>query len=533
MWIHLLQFNRSWQAVFPKEIADFFKQMPELSVLFPILISSWIIGRYVPNLLRFLLSKFLSKSKLGIYDKIVVPVLPALRSAGMLFILYFSLHWLASFKTEFTVGHSSLYQAILLFLEISLTLVIAWLFSRLSQRFFRVYAVQILRKMGQEADDVLLVFENLANVAIGLIVALAFARFQQVDIPVPVTRVALVIISAIASVLLGRYTPLVARTLVLKFASQRANELYRNIIEPASAPLSIGGTVILISFSFSWLEQYSIYKPIRFFSDFVVVTSIAWLAARICQQLVRIYAVNLLKRFDKEADDLLLVFENIINFLIFIIAVLAFAQSQSLNLVGFLASLGIASAAVVFASQRILEQLLSTIVLYLDRPFVTGDYIRLKNGNIGRVESIGLRSTKIRTSAQNTLFIVPNSNLVDTEIENLTRAKKLMVMLYLDFSKSLDEPERALVKQVVKEGTDTVFGIDPGSTSVSFIERENSEPSQARVTFFILGSNEGSLQLRKRLLETSNAILSRRLRNLNIDFIMNEPTVYVESKITL
>ena len=78
-----------------------------------------------------------------------------------------------------------------------------------------------------------------------------------------------------------------------------------------------------------------------------------------------------------------------------------------------------------------------------------------------------------------------------------------------------------------------VFGIDPGSTSISFVDREKLKTSQARVTFFILGSSENSIQLRKRLLETANMVISERLKNFNIEFTMKEPTVYVESQITL
>lgn len=131
--------------------------------------------------------------------------------------------------------------------------------------------------------------------------------------------------------------------------------------------------------------------------------------------------------------------------------------------------LGIAGVAVAFASQKTLEQLLGTIVLYLDRPFVPGEYIRLQRsqqipeGLFGRVESIGLRSTKIRTAAKSTLFIVPNSILANLEIENITRGKKVMVLLYIDFLKFLEEREQALVQQVIANSTNSLFGIDPGS----------------------------------------------------------------------
>jgi hypothetical protein len=53
------------------------------------------------------------------------------------------------------------------------------------------------------------------------------------------------------------------------------------------------------------------------------------------------------------------------------------------------------------------------------------------------------------------------------------------------------------------------------------------------VTFFILGSNEDSTQLRKRLLEVANEKISKQLVNYGIEFKMNEPTIYVDSPVPI
>ncbi|HHP7246182.1 MAG TPA: mechanosensitive ion channel family protein, partial [Elainellaceae cyanobacterium] len=140
---------------------------------------------------------------------------------------------------------------------------------------------------------------------------------------------------------------------------------------------------------------------------------------------------------------------------------------------------------------------------------------------------------KVRASAKNTLFIYPNSTLISMEIENITRAKKVMVLLYLDFGQMLDDESCALVREVVSESTNSVFGIDPGSTNISFIPNNASKASRARVTFFILGSSENSIQLRKRLLELANQTISEKLASFGIEFKTQDPTVYVESPVTI
>ncbi len=341
--------------------------------------------------------------------------------------------------------------------------------------------------------------------------------------------------------LVGRYTPSFVRIVIQRFAPQQVASIYNNLIEPIRSLFKIAGTLILISLSLSWIEEYtSFYKFFAPLVDLAVIISLAWLASRLFRQFIRVYGIELVRKFGREVDELLLVFETLANVIIGFIAVLAFAQSQQFNLIGLLTGLGIGGLAVAFAAQKTLEQLLGTIVLYLDRPFIPGEYIRLqKSGQIpeglfGRVESIGIRSTKIRTAAKSTLFIIPNSILANLEIENITRGKKVMVLLYLDFLHFLAEKEQALVQQVIVESTNSLFGIDPGSTSITFLNhRSPKETTRTRVTFFILGSSDNSLQLRKRLLELANEKISKKLNNHGIEFTMQEPTIYVESPVTI
>ncbi|WP_373530510.1 mechanosensitive ion channel family protein [Nostoc sp.] len=359
------------------------------------------------------------------------------------------------------------------------------------------------------------------------------------------SRLGVFLFFIVLSLLIGRYTPTFLRIIIRRFAPQQVASIYDNLIDPIRNLFKITGTLILISFSLVWIAEYeSIYRFISPLVDLAVIVSIAWLCSSLFRQFIRVYGIEILRKFGREVDELLLVFETFANVIIGFIAVLAFAQSQQFNLVGLLTGLGIGGLAIAFAAQKTLEQLLGTIVLYLDRPFIPGEYIRLQKsqqiseGLFGRVESIGIRSTKIRTAATSTLFIIPNSILANLEIENITRGKKVMVLLYLDFLDLLEDPERALVEQVIVESTNSLFGIDPGSTSITFLTHNNADNAEkqitrTRVTFFILGSSDNSLQLRKRLLELANEKISKKLVTNGIKFTMQEPTVYVESPVTI
>lgn len=124
--------------------------------------------------------------------------------------------------------------------------------------------------------------------------------------------------------------------------------------------------------------------------------------------------------------------------------------------------------------------------------------------------------------------------MASADIENITRGKKVMVLLYLDFARQLEKSEQALLDKVIKESTNTLFGIDPNSTKISLFPHEDDpQKVRARVSFFILGSNENSLEFRKRLLELANDSISKKLESHNIQFTMQEPTLYLDSPVPI
>lgn len=346
------------------------------------------------------------------------------------------------------------------------------------------------------------------------------------------------LVLVLLSVLVGQYFPNILGSLIHRFLPKRIKGIYDGLIDPIQNTLKTAATLVFIALSLNSLQAYQgVYALLRFLVDLAVTISVAWFLSRLFRQFVRIYGIELIRRFGQEVDEMLLVAETVANVLIGFFAVLAFARNR-FDLLGLMAGLGLGGLAIAFAAQKTLEQLIGTIVLYLDRPFIPGEYIRidsslLPNGLYGRVESIGLRSTKIRTAAKGTLVIIPNSTLASLEIENITRGKKVMVLLYLDFAKFLTDAEQALVQQVVTEGTNSLFGIDPGSTNVTILDDAEKQASRARITFFILGSTENSVQLRKRLLELGNETIYSQLIAQGIDCAVQEPAVYVESPIPI
>lgn len=340
------------------------------------------------------------------------------------------------------------------------------------------------------------------------------------------------------SLILGKLFPQVLHKIVRRFSSQKIFKTYENLVNSLEGIIRIIVTLILVSFCLYFIQEYpGFHSFLKFFLDLSIAVSIAVFISRLFRNFLHVYGIELVRKVGLEVDELLLVFETIANVIIGFVVAVAFAQSQNVNLVGLVAGLGIGGIAVAFAAQKTLEQVFGTIVIYLDRPYVPGEYIRVHLSSQGilfaRVEAIGLRSTKLRTLAKSTLVIVPNSVMSSADIENVTRGKKVMVLLYLDFPRSLDKPEQALLEKVIKESTNSLFGIDPNSTKIHLFDHEDSPGVRARVSFFIFGSNENSIDFRKRLLELANDSISKKLLSYGMEFTMQEPTLYLESPVPI
>jgi MscS family membrane protein len=106
---------------------------------------------------------------------------------------------------------------------------------------------------------------------------------------------------------------------------------------------------------------------------------------------------------------------------VIITALLIALQSLGYSISGVLAFGGIGGIAVGFAAKDLLANFFGGLMVYLDRPFAVGDWVRSPDKNIeGTVEEIGWRLTRIRTFDKRPLY-VPNATFAQISVENPSR----------------------------------------------------------------------------------------------------------------
>ncbi len=165
---------------------------------------------------------------------------------------------------------------------------------------------------------------------------------------------------------------------------------------------------------------------------------------------------------------------------VIITATLVVLQSLGYSVSGVMAFGGIGGIAVGFAAKDLLANFFGGLMVFLDRPFAVGDWVRSPDRDIeGTVEHIGWRLSRIRTFDKRPLY-VPNSIFNNIVVENPSRMSHRRIyehlgIRYADVGQM--EPIVQKVRDMLKEHED----IDQEQTQMVFFDR--CAPSS--VDFFI------------------------------------------------
>ncbi|MCA9973246.1 MAG: mechanosensitive ion channel family protein [Anaerolineales bacterium] len=120
-------------------------------------------------------------------------------------------------------------------------------------------------------------------------------------------------------------------------------------------------------------------------------------------------------RLDETATTFVM---TILKYAILTIGAVNALAAAGINTASVLASLGIAGLTIGFAARDAFSNIISGILIFMDRPFVIGDLVEIDD-NYGRVSQITLRSTRIITR-DGKMLAVPNSDIINKTVASYT-----------------------------------------------------------------------------------------------------------------
>ena len=162
--------------------------------------------------------------------------------------------------------------------------------------------------------------------------------------------------------------------------------------------------VIALRFNFSTALEFII--PLR---TVALILCISWLLLRWKKEIQHAFIAKNHQNRKGIDPGLVHALGRLSSIIVFVIAALIILQVIGLNIMPLIAFGGIGAAAIGFAAKDVIANFFGGLMLYFNRPFMTGDYILLSEKNCeGHVEEIGWYLTALRDKDKRTVYL-PNS----------------------------------------------------------------------------------------------------------------------------
>ena len=155
----------------------------------------------------------------------------------------------------------------------------------------------------------------------------------------------------------------------------------------------------------------------------------------------------------------------LVSVALFALAIIVILENLGANVTALIAGLGIGGIAIGLAAQGIFSDLFAGLAIVFDKPFRRGQQISWgaanpdgSPGNIGTVERIGLKTTRIRSRSGEEI-IVANTKLLEQELTNVDEAR--VYRFWLPFGVVYQTPPDVLERmgELIGEAIEPIKGV--------------------------------------------------------------------------
>ncbi len=208
------------------------------------------------------------------------------------------------------------------------------------------------------------------------------------------------------------------RWLVIKANPQTGDEAKGLITGPLCLLLAV-----IMARNFASEENSTLATKAVFEGATLLILACTWFFVRVIDVARYRYGLRLQQRGNEQAIYLLRPLGNVLKITLVILALFMWLDNLGFSVTTLVAGLGIGGIAIALAAQKSVENIIGAITLYTSAPVKVGQLCRFGD-DVGTVEEIGLRATRIRTLNRSVIH-VPNARFVDMELENISERERI------------------------------------------------------------------------------------------------------------
>ena len=239
---------------------------------------------------------------------------------------------------------------------------------------------------------------NLNNVLIGIIILFIFFVFRSLFSKIVINR-------------------------LKSLAKRSKTKIDDEVLEAFDGPLRFVPIVIGVYISTQYIDLNQTLESFTINLNRSLITiQIFWFLYKLIDPL----SFLIHKLGDVLTNDLIDWGVRILKFIIFVIGAAAVLEVWGIKVGPILAGLGLLSVAVALGAQDLFKNLISGILILLEKRFQNGDWIKVENVVEGTVEKIGFRSTLVRRFDSSPVM-VPNFNFAENAVTNFSNMQNRRV----------------------------------------------------------------------------------------------------------
>ena len=217
---------------------------------------------------------------------------------------------------------------------------------------------------------------------------------------------------------------------------------------------SLESQVILWSFLFSLFLVFEDFPIKEEYSTFILVIIKIILIASITHAMAKL-VLGLFELWSKKQEGgfpSTTIFTNIVKITIYIIGLLIILDSVNISIAPMLTALGVGGLAVSLALKDTLSDVFAGLHILLSKKVQPGDFVSLDSGEMGYIQNITWRNTKMLERTNNILHI-PNTKLSSAIVKNYDSGDpsfSVKVFMGVDYNSDLGHVERVSLEEANK-----------------------------------------------------------------------------------
>jgi MscS family membrane protein len=281
------------------------------------------------------------------------------------------------------------------------------------------------------------------------------------------TWIALVLLALLLS-LISRLLSRITIAIATPIAKRYAKSLHAYRLEAFTEPLRLLLAVAVFRACMEALAPSALLRSYLLnLMALLVVLGIASLAMRIVDVISDRVTSRLDFRQRALSYSVIPLFVRFVKICLFCIAVLIVLERWGYPTSTIIAGVGVGGLAIALAAQKTIENLFGSISVIMDRPVLVGDFCKFGT-QLGTVEDIGLRSTRLRT-LDRTVVTIPNSVFSTMTLENYARRDRMWFHPTLQLRRDTTPEQISQMMEAIASILEKHPNVDASGVPVRFV----------------------------------------------------------------